>query len=298
MRFIDFSISGGFPLTQDRLDFMQQAYLDPIRALASTAQNGFSSPVAAFGGIVSSVVGSDTIVSAGWFYYNGDFTKFPGQTIPTPGGSDVLYMQINVTNDNLVYNDGSSNPVLVESTGSLVVMAGGTPATADYFPLSWIMPYGKALMAKNSASGQLIVGTSAANGTITGTVNWKRNDLTGMLYLKGLLNIADPHAANFPAGASIAGIDLGNLGAGVSPSNRTVFVGLIGDPAGGLPFFEGGAPRLRRYTAFDVAYTEDIWLDRISLWVKSDGHLYGDFLKTDPGAGPYLVEFNAAVPVW
>jgi hypothetical protein len=39
MKSIDFSQPGGFPLTQDNLDYLQQSYSEAVNALAAVASN-------------------------------------------------------------------------------------------------------------------------------------------------------------------------------------------------------------------------------------------------------------------
>lgn len=96
MRNIDFSWLGGFPLTQEGLDFMQKGYQEPLNALAAM---GGSAPH-----IISGMVESGSVLSDGYLFYNGE-------PIPFIGGSIGATIVINTYNTVLEYGDGNSHSV-------------------------------------------------------------------------------------------------------------------------------------------------------------------------------------------
>ncbi|TAN18840.1 MAG: hypothetical protein EPN37_04570 [Chitinophagaceae bacterium] len=64
---IDFSQLGGFPLTQDALDFMQQSYRNALVGVAQLAGDAV---------ILSGMIDNGTAVTDGWILYNGELLPF------------------------------------------------------------------------------------------------------------------------------------------------------------------------------------------------------------------------------
>ncbi len=129
MKTIDFSFMGGFPLNQDRLNDMQQAYIDMGLALAA-GTNGTTNPKAVAGMKVS---GGGNTVSSGSFVYNGELIHFTGGTV-TPIGGEVALVLIETATTSLTYNDGSTHPAINNKTARLIAAATVTDAT--HFPVS------------------------------------------------------------------------------------------------------------------------------------------------------------------
>ncbi|TXI14614.1 MAG: hypothetical protein E6Q66_05800 [Pedobacter sp.] len=69
MNIIDFSHSGGFPLETDTLNFLQNGFIDPIKALTALGGNNY---------IISGVVETNGKVSDGWVVINGEVLPFKG----------------------------------------------------------------------------------------------------------------------------------------------------------------------------------------------------------------------------
>lgn len=68
---IDFTQPGGFPLTQNTLDYMQQSYRNAIQGLADLAGNNV---------IVSGMEEIGGNVADGWIIWNGELMPFEGGT--------------------------------------------------------------------------------------------------------------------------------------------------------------------------------------------------------------------------
>jgi hypothetical protein len=134
---IDFTKTGGFPLTQNRLAYLQTAYNEMLQALAAIggAAGMGGVPVVLTGMAVS---GGGNTVSSGWFFYNGQLVKFTGGTV-VPGGGEVSLVLLTNTSTPLTYNDGSTPSVVNETTGSLTHAASVTDAT--HFPVSALTPW-------------------------------------------------------------------------------------------------------------------------------------------------------------
>jgi hypothetical protein len=104
--FIDFSRTGGFPLTQNVLDIMQEQTTTKTKAMGR-----------ALGQFLilegCNVVGNT--VEPGFIAINGDIYKFTGGTLQ-PGLETVITM---VAQQNLTFEDGVQYPVLYEFTATI-----------------------------------------------------------------------------------------------------------------------------------------------------------------------------------
>ena len=137
MKSIDFTKTGGFPLTQDQLAYLQTAWTEVLNALASATGISTNTPVAVSGMAVT-VAGGNITVTDGWFFYKSQLIRFSGSTV-TPGGTDVAMVLITATANPLTFKDGSTPNVVLESTGSLITGASTTDAT--HFPVTSIVPW-------------------------------------------------------------------------------------------------------------------------------------------------------------
>jgi len=105
---IDYSKNGGFPVTQDTLDFMQQSYRDAIGGI-----------VASLGGyvILSGVQDLGTTYSDGWVIYNGEFVKFAG-------GLKAVNVALEEISANETFNDDAENAVYFTKQAKCVAFGG------------------------------------------------------------------------------------------------------------------------------------------------------------------------------
>lgn len=88
---IDLTQLGGFPLTQDALDFMQSAYQEAIAGLAKLAGDSV---------IVSGMVDNGASVTDGWILINGEL-------LPFQAGNKQTYFIIVETTDTETFEDDS-----------------------------------------------------------------------------------------------------------------------------------------------------------------------------------------------
>lgn len=117
MNHIDFSNLGGLPLTQDRLDFLQQSYLSAFSAIASLCGDKV---------IVSGVVVTGPNVTDGWIAYNGELIPFIGGTV----AADVV-----ITDTPVPYTFGDASSHDVEFTKIATCGLTGAFLFADLVPL-------------------------------------------------------------------------------------------------------------------------------------------------------------------
>ncbi len=113
---IDLTQVGGFPFTQEILDFMQVSYREAFKGIASLCGNKT---------ILSGVVVTGGAVSSGWISYNGELIPFIGGAT----GADVV---VEETSADLTFEDTVDRPVLFTKVAYI-----GAPGT---FPFSDLKP--------------------------------------------------------------------------------------------------------------------------------------------------------------
>lgn len=101
---IDFTKSGGFPLDQGVLDFMQGAYVNAITALACLVGDNV---------ILSGVENNGTTIANGFVCMGGEVLPFTG------GSATVTKVKVEETTENLVFEDLSQKPVLITRRAKL-----------------------------------------------------------------------------------------------------------------------------------------------------------------------------------
>lgn len=276
MKTIDFTKPGGFPLTQDQLNYLQSAYIEATNALAAMGGGG-SLPVVLSGTAVSNPATGDYSVTDGWFFYNGEMIRCEASSVSgATGGSDV-YMSITETSTPLIYFDGSTPNVINEKTASLAVLPIGTVADATRFPLTDLTVFGKGFGAANrdAAWKTLSVSTSVPDGGVTGTVHYKKDHTSNTLHIRGVLTAAN--AQNFAASPGSLFYLMGSLPAAYAPVNTGYFMaqyfgaGLIKDDAG-------------------VG-----WIKQINCAVNTTGGIYMNWIRPDISIVSYALNFSASI---
>jgi len=112
---IDFSFMGGFPLDEETLNSMQLAYYELFKSLSSyiglTDTGNF---------ILTGVEVTDTDISEGWVYMDGDIIWFPALTGTTGLTTKLLKQTIGT---NATFEDTSTHAVYINN--SVVIDASG-----------------------------------------------------------------------------------------------------------------------------------------------------------------------------
>lgn len=175
-KYIDFEQLGGYPFTQDDLQFLQDAWGEAIAALI-TAGTAPSGPMRVTGMKVT-VAGGDITVSNGYFYYNGRLVKFTGATV-TPTGGDVALVTITegATSPEPFFDE--STP-LVEKSLTATISAAPTATDGTHFPLSSLLEFGRENWGTITVEEESI-------GLVSGQILYKRNLRNGTLLLNGTL---------------------------------------------------------------------------------------------------------------
>ena len=274
MRSIDFTHAGGFPLTQNELDHLQQAYTECINALASLGGN--PTVPAIISGMVRTTAGSAVTISDGWFYYNGAMVRFTGGTV-TPTGTDVPLIVIANNTTALTYNDGSIYPAL--SNVAATLSAGPAATATDHFPYSIMQPYQYffGLGGREATWNSMSVYTTAATGGVAGTIYYKKNWLTNTLTLQGTLTANN--AQNFAASPGAMFYTMGTLPAGYIPATNAYFI---------THFYASSM------------FKDDLgvsWIKHLSSGVNTGGQVYINFIRPDSFVTAYSVVLNAIIPL-
>ena len=275
MKKIDFTHAGGFPLTQDELDYLQQAYGECINALTAMGSDG-STPMI-ISGMVQTVPSAGSVaVTDGWLFYGGEMIRFTGGTV-TPAGTDVPLVVITPASTNLTYNDGSSYPAVLNKTATL--SSGPILTDATHFPLSAAQPYQVVfgLGGRESAWNSIGVATSTAVGNVLGTIYYKKNWLNNTLHIRGTLTA--------------------NAAQNFNPSPTALFYLMATLPAGYIP--NSSANFTAYYYAANL-FKDDLgiaWVKQLTSLVSTSGQLSINFIKPDVAITAYSVVFNTIIPL-
>jgi len=275
MKSINFTHPGGFPLTQDELDYLQQAYTECIYAL--TRMGGDGSTPTLISGMESSVPSPGAVTIAdGWFFYNGELIKFTGDTV-SPATGTVPLIVISPVATNLTYNDGSSFPAVLNKTATVVAAASVTDAT--HFPYSALQPFQTFFGngGREANWNQIVVATDTADGNVEGTIYYKKNWLTNTLHIRASLNANA--ANNFSASPFALNYLMGTLPSGYIPNNAAYFT--------------------TYYFAANM-FEDDLgvaWVKQLTSAISTSGQIYINFIKPESSVSAYSVIFNTIIPL-
>ena len=276
MKKIDFSHPGGFPFTQDQLNYLQDAYTECINALTNLGVSG-STPVI-INGMELSVPGSGLIaITDGWFFYNGELVKFTGDTLPVGTGGTVAVVEITPSTSNLIYNDGSSFPAILEKTATFIAATSVTDAT--HFPYSAMKPFQLVFghNGRESSWNSLVVNTDPSVGGVTGTIYYKKNFLTNTLQIRGSL-IAN-YAQNLAASPYALFYTMCMLPADYTPAQNVWF---------------GGHYFLASMIKDDMNVG---WIKQLTIGINTSGVISVNWIKPEISISGYGILFNAIVPL-
>ena len=275
MRAIDFTHTGGFPLTQEGLDHLQQAYTECISAFGELGNNGTTPAIVT--GMESSIPTPGSLtVTDGWFFYNGEMVKFTGSTV-TPTGTDVPLVLIAQAFTTLTYNDGSTHPAVSNKTAALTT--GPSATSVSQFPYSAAKPYQLffGLGGREANWSSLSVLTTPPNGNVMGTIYYKKNWLTNTLHIQAALTVNSAQTL------------------AASPSALNVLVGTL--PAAYFPNVNA------YFTAYYYAanlFKDDLgvsWVKHLTAAVNTAGQVFVNFIRPDIAITAYSVVFNTILPL-
>lgn len=275
MKKIDFTQAGGFPLTQNELDHLQQAYTECLQAIAAMGSNS-TNPIVITGMVKTNPFPATVAVSDGWFLFGGELIRFNASSAILTG-TDVPLVTISTTNTILTYNDGSAHPAVGHTTAML---AAGPAITTDA-----VFPYDDARIfhldfgenGRESSWQTITVSTPMLTGNVVGSIDYKKNIITNTLHIKGSLtaNLAQ----NLPASPGAAFTDVGTLPAEYCPNSAVFFT---------AHYY---APNL---------FADDLgvgWMKHFTSGVNASGVIYVNLLRPDAAVSAYSVVFNTILPL-
>lgn len=277
MKAIDFTKPGGFPLTQDQLGYLQQAYTETVTALSLIGSSGGSAPVVINGMAVSYPSPGAIAVTDGWILYNGEMVRFTASSVSGLGVGTEAYVVIAATAGTLTYNDGSTPAVIMDKSASMQALPTGTPTDAFHFLLSALSPFGKGFGINNREQlwNSLAVSTAPAMGGVTGTVYYKKDFTANTLHIRGFLFANN--AQNFAASPGASYVLMGTLPPAYIPNNNAYFIG--------------------HFYISSMVY-DDLgvsWIKHVSCGVNNLGQLLINWIRPETSISAYGVNFNAII---
>jgi len=181
MNTLDLTKTGGFPFTQDMLDWIQQNSLAVMNMLGAkllpdSLANTPNTPVA----LTGINPGTGSIYKAGWLWYNNEILRFPTDIdvsgLPTLTGGLVYGFSIQEVDTPVAYFDGSSHNTKISRT--VTIASGANTLTATFIPLTTkIYYYDNGLRETTETHVSLPVGGGVAGGDLYYRKNFLNNTL-------------------------------------------------------------------------------------------------------------------------
>lgn len=270
MNKLDLTKTGGFPFTQDMLDWLQQNSLAVMNMLGAkllpdSLANTANTPVA----LVGINPNGGYVYKAGWLWYNNEILHFPTDIdtsgLPTLTGGLVYGFAIQEVDTPVAYFDGSSHNTKISRT--VTIASGANTLTASFIPLTTTIYYFATGLRETEWNTVSITGTSG----IGGNYSYRKNFLSNTLQFELSVSINSLTIAP----GYIGGI--AQLPAGYRPLNTRYYAGMI-IPAALTNIYDNQTPQ-----APIVAIP--IWVDtsgyiNIRVYPVSGGGSYGFFLST------------------
>jgi hypothetical protein len=273
MKSIDFTQPGGFPLTQDQLDYLQQSYTETIRTVAAIGDDGTGAPVL-LAGMAQSISGGTTTITPGWFLYNSDLVYFTGASYGTVPVGDVPLVTISTSVGTLTFNNGTTPGVILEKTAGITLAPTATDAT--HFPFSSLQPFGTGFGKNNREQtwSSIVVNTAAGVGGVTGTIYYKKDFTANTLHIRG--SLAANNAQNFAASPFTLFYTMGTLPPGYIPNNPNYFIG-------------------QYYVATSIQDDAGVaWIKQVNCVVNTTGQILINWLKPTASLA-YGINFNTII---
>jgi hypothetical protein len=273
MKRFDFTNIGGFPLTQDRMKWVQDGYMEALEALAMVAVDEVSPRPLRLKGMDSFVPSTGRIgLSGGAFFYNGEICLFEASAVDVPLYPDTLLVTISDNATGLLFKDGVSRDVQINRRGTLTV---GLPVTdANTFTVSDMVGYEQALAVKmkESTTRSITVNTPGSLGGVTGTIQYKKMYAGDLVAVSGTLTANN--ALNFNASPGALFYVMGTLASGYRPVATQYFVAQYF--AGNMFLNDSGVQYIKQLTGT----------------VSTDGSIRINWIKPDAAISGYSICFN------
>ena len=276
----DWTLGGIKPVAQDDFQNDQQGVRDMIiKALAGMGVSG-STPVLLWGMNITIPSGGHKEVSEGWFVYNGDIVRCPGNIYTDGLLGTVDLVTIGDTPTIETYYDGSTPEGMHNYTASMSMAASVTDAT--HFPLSAMVTWASLFGSNNrdSAWSSIAVATGATHGTIVGSLYYMKDNLTNMLMLRSAA-LQTQSSGDFVIGVPTL---IATLPVGYRPAATQYFNVNV----------DGVAP-LTNWPVDFYVNTQNI--TQLNGWIDTFGRVYIHFRK-EATSSYYNGYFNVILPLY
>lgn len=266
----DFTRPGGFPLTQDRLKFMQEATGEALRALIATAGD-HDGPYILSGMKITEPSPGAINISGGWFIYRGKIVKFASATLSP--GLDPIWVQITNLTADLIFYTTTTQPVQLSAVATAVVDITGTLVEDDtHFLLSDAIEWAVAIGYHHYDDWVTIEDDLGA--TLTNVhLKYRRNRITNTVHIRGTLYVGDPHGSG--------GDEALSLGTMQYLPESMGFLEMINIPN---YVHSGGGPIKN--------FEENDYITSIPIFINSGGSISTSILRPDIDSGEYRVFIN------
>lgn len=183
MNKLDLTKTGGFPFTQDMLDWLQQNSLAVMNMLGAkllpdSLANTANTPVA----LVGINPNGGYVYKAGWLWYNNEILHFPTDIdtsgLPTLTGGLVYGFAIQEVDTPVAYFDGSSHNTKISRT--VTIASGANALTASFIPLTTTIYYFDNGLKEPAETHIAMAGATG----LSGDIYYRKNFLTNTLQLR------------------------------------------------------------------------------------------------------------------
>lgn len=216
MKKIQLSSTGGYPLTQDTLEYMQASTEEMDIAMLGSVVSG-NTPVI-LKGMVRTDVGADVTITDGYYYYAGRIIRFDGSTATMTGANIPRIAESQIVSGDLGYYDGVVRDSYTESVA--IVTEGGDEVPdgmAAFFSYKYMKTYAQVL-GEVARGPWTTVTVTAAGGTvdIDGTVKYKLDKLNNSVMID--ISLVTTVASAVPASPGYLSVTVATVPVGMRPS--------------------------------------------------------------------------------
>ena len=272
MNTLDLTKTGGFPFTQDMLDWIQQNGLGVMNMLgAKLLPDGLTNTPNTPVGLVGINPGDTVIYKAGYLWYNNEILHFPvdidtsGLPALSPGSGLVYGFSIQEMDTPVSYFDGTVHNTKISRT--VTIVTGADTLTASFIPLTTTIYY-----FDNGLREIVETHIPISVSSITGDIYYRKNYLNNTLQVRGLLSI--------PA----------------SVINPPSVITLATLPVAYRPISQSGL--FTGYYRYVSSYLTDVsgidFIRNVHMELQTNGSLN---ILPIPAAGVYSIMFNTIIPL-
>lgn len=273
MNKIDFSFTGGFPLDQDALDFLQQASSELLNGIYANAGN---TPTI-ISGMTATPAGANINIANGIFFYQGELYKFTGGSVSAAIAGQVPGVTVFDNGGTAVFEDlGALHPVFRTRAGAIDSQPVGTLGFVPYSSFKqWHEVLGGFAKTPVATINTGNFGTPGFNGSL----HYIKNNLTNTLHVYGFVGVDD--TALLPSLPIVpAYTDMFTLPVGFRPATNVPII---------IPF---------RYSAvLDVDDNGTDYITHMNGEVSPTGAFRVGFIKPGASIPGYSLSFNFIIPL-